>query len=69
MFAFGVGGGGGGVGWESIVHSVPVKNDNVFLSIGSFFFFFISGAIDGNHIPFSLYSIFETTTPLPSKLK
>ena len=35
------GGGGGRDGWESIVHSVPVKNDNVFLSIGSFFFSYL----------------------------
>lgn len=63
-------GGGGREGGESIVHSGPVKNIiTMFSCQWVHFFFSISGAIDGNHIPFSLYSIFEMTTPLPSKLK
>ena len=64
------GGGGGREGGESIAHSGPVKNIiTMFSCQWVHFFFSISGAIDGNHIPFSLYSIFEMTTPLPSKLK
>ena len=63
-------GGGGREGGESIVHSGLVKNIiTMFSCQWVHFFFSISGAIDGNHIPFSLYSIFEMTTPLPSKLK
>ena len=61
--------GEGREGWEVLSTQGQLKyNNHVLLSIGSFFFS-ISGAIDGNHIPFSLYSIFEMTTPLPSKLK
>ena len=62
-------GGEGREGWEVLSTQGQLKyNNHVLLSIGSFFFS-ISGAIDGNHISFSLYSIFEMTTPLPSKLK
>ena len=62
-------GGKGGRGGKVLSTQGQLKyNNHVLLSIGSFFFS-ISGAIDGNHIPFSLYSIFEMTNPLPSKLK
>ena len=68
LFCFG-GGGKGGRGGKVLSTQGQLKcNNHVLLSIGSFFFS-ISGAIDGNHIPFSLHSIFEMTTPLPSKLK
>ena len=66
---FVLGGGKGGRGGKVLSTQGQFKcNNHVLLSIGSFFFS-ISGAIDGNHIPFSLHSIFEMTTPLPSKLK
>lgn len=68
LFFFG-GGGGGREEGESIVHSGPVKNIITMFSCQWVHFFSISGAIDGNHIAFSLYSIFEMTIPLPSKLK